>query len=281
MSQKPRSDDDDILAPAARQCVNTKTYVAGEPALRPVGRIPSVVEKAGRRAYQVEYRGGEVHPKGTNAGGTFTVPAFLPADQLRVAFRVWYPRDFPWGAGMERVGGKIFGFKIGDGEASGGRYSTTGATYRMTWNRNGGVGPYLYPQLRRARGKNEDSPLTWAELDQSKDVQEVGDITAGVHLWYPEPRDRENPAKWDLKLTTEAWNRVEMYCKLNTPGKRDGVLEITVNGVTKRLDTVRYRYDNAQITGLMLSTFFGGGTKEYAPPRDTKAWYADFKVSAA
>jgi hypothetical protein len=256
-------------------------YEAGDPRLGPKGkRMPPVVTKAGKKAYQVEYKGGEIHPKGTNAGGSFTVPAFLPAEQLRVAFRLYYPKDFPWGTNMKKVGGKIFGFDIGDGEASGGNYSTTGASFRLTWNLNGGVGPYLYPELKRPYDAKKDGKPTWALLDQSKEVQKIGDIGGvAMHLWYPDKKDRDDPKAWTFKLKTEEWNDIEMFCKLNTPGKQDGILEVAINGVRKRVDSMRYRYDNAKINALMLSTFFGGGDKDYAPPKTTNAWYADFQLS--
>jgi hypothetical protein len=238
-------------------------------------RIPPIVTKAGKKAYQIEYEARQRGPGGTNVGMAFRVPAFLPAEQLRVRFKVYYPQDYPWGPEMKKTAGKIFGFQIGEGESSGGKYSTTGATFRVTWNLNGGAGPYLYPQLKRDHGGTP----TWSQLDQTDEIKRIaggGDISGvAMHLWYPEDKND----KWTFKLEKERWNEIEMFCKLNTPGKYDGVLELAINGVRRRTDAFRYRYDKSKINELIFSTFFGGGNLDYAPPRATNAWYADFEVS--
>ena len=67
--------------------------------------------------------------------------------------------------------------------------------------------------------------------------------------------------------------------KLNTPGQKDGVLELAVNGQKRSLSTVRWRNNTAQIMGVQIHPFFGGGSDDYAPPRQTRAWYADFQFS--
>ena len=254
-------------------------FHAGDEGLRIEGRTGPIERKEGHLAYKVIYKKGQIHPKGANTNCTFAPEAFFPSEACRFSFKIFYDEKFPWGPEMSKVGGKIIGFKIGTGDASGGNYSTTGATYRLTWAINGGVGPYLYPQVRNnySRQHNNDTNIDWSLLDQSAGVRKVGYVAAGIHMFYP--KNKKDPACWDLKLRRGEWNDVEMFCKLNNPGKHDGILEITVNGVSKAINTVRYRNDKATINSVQLSTFFGGGTKVYAPPHDATAWYADFAFS--
>lgn len=271
-------------APAAAPAPDASGFVlfeAGHPGLRVSGKkVPPVVRKDGRPAYEVLYRAGKVHPGGTNTSCTFAPAGFFPSEQCRFRFRLWVDAAFPWeGVNPRQVGGKIIGFKVGTGDASGGNYSPTGATFRLTWAFHGGVGPYLYPQVRRAHSAaRSGEDISWEDLDQSPEVQKVAYVAKGVHMFYP--KDKKDPGAWDLRLRKGAWNDVEMFMRLNTPGRYDGVLATTINGASKSISSVRYRYDDAKINGIVLGTFFGGGTTKYAPPTDVRNLYADFAFSA-
>ena len=216
----------------------------------------------------VTYEGGKVHGGATNCNIRFNPPGVFPCTQCRADFQVWVADNFPFvKAPGKSIGGKFGGFEIGDGLASGSRYSTTGATYRVTFHEGGTLTGYLYPQLKAAFN---GSPAM-AQVDQSKELEKVSVVQAGVHVWHKNT---------DLAFKKGQWNPVSMFIKLNTPGKKDGVMELTVNGVTKRLDTVRYRNDTATINTFHLSTFFGGGTVKHAPPQDTTVWFADYAFRA-
>lgn len=255
------------------------SFVAGSPLLRASGRVPAVVTKEGRAAYEVVYAKGAIHPKGTTANCTFAPDGFFPADACRFRFKVWFEDGFPWGPDMKKVAGKLIGLTIGKGSATGGNYSSTASTYRVTWSHGGGVQAYLYPQVRGTFSKKRaGEDIAWDQLDQSPQVRAAAYVATGVHVFAP--RDKKDPAAWDLRVHTGRWNDVEMVVRLNTPGRYDGVLGLTVNGVTRTLDTVRYRYDDAPLTAVSLGTFFGGSTRDYAPPRDTRAWFADFEFTA-
>ena len=185
---------------------------------------------------------------------------FFPAREVWFAFRWFVDPNFPWTpSDVKKSAGKILGFKIGTGEASGGNYSRTGATYRVVWHHDGGIGPYMYPQAASA-----------SNLDQSDEVKAVWKVQMGMHLF---------PGR--LWLRRNAWNDVAMYCKLNTPGKKDGVVKLTVNGQSVVLRSFRYLLagSKAAINGVMLQTFFGGGSSEYAPPRATHSWFSDFRFA--
>jgi hypothetical protein len=254
----------------------------GDPGLGIEGKeIAPVVTKAGIPAYEVRFKKGLIHGKGSNMYCNLTPRGFFPSEQCRFAFKVWFDDNFPWGDEMKKVGGKLLGFRIGEGDAQGGDYSPTGASFRMTWARYGGVGPYLYPQVRGGFSKKKSGGnINWDKLDQSEEVQAVSGIASGMHMFYPKGKGKKGGIEnWDLRLHKGRWNDIEMFCKLNTPGKKDGVLEVTVNGVKKALSTVRYRYDTSKLEQIKISTFFGGSTEEYAPPQDTRLWFADFAFS--
>ncbi len=256
-------------------------FAPGDARLAASGRVPPIVTKAGKQAYEVTFKKGMIHGKGSNVHCNLAPRQFFPAEQCRFSFKVWFDDNFPWGTDMKKVGGKLLGLIIGTGDASGGEYSPTGASFRMTWNYNGGVGPYLYPQVRSGfdKGGRGGQNISWDLLDQSDEVKAVSTVATGVHVFYP--KDRKDPDSWELRLRKGGWNEVEMFCRLNTPGRKDGTLEVTVNGTTKRLTSVRFRNDSAAIEGVKIHSFFGGATKDYAPPQDTRMWYADFGFSRA
>jgi hypothetical protein len=244
-------------------------------------RVPPVVTKAGKRAFEVVYKRGEIHPKGTNSNFMFGPKQFFPSTQARFAFKLYVDDAWPWNTGsdgQEKIGGKLLGFDIGKGSASGGNYSKTGSSYRLTFAENGGIGPYLYPQVRQPRSHRD--PASEKDIDQVAEFWDIGRLTAGgTHMFYPKGNRKGKP--WTLQIKKGQWNDMEMFMKLNTPGKYDGVIEATINGATVRFDKVRYRYDEAKINGIQMGTFFGGGTKAYAPSRDLKTWWADFSFAAS
>lgn len=258
-----------------------KFFKAGDAALGASGKGATPVNKAGKLAYEALYKKGKIHGGGSSLNLDIIPKEFFPAEQLRFSFKIMYDDNFPWDPPREKVGGKIIGFFIGKGSASGGNYTKTAASFRLTWSFNGGVGPYLYPQVKNpfSKGGSGKPDIPKEDLDQSQEVWDVSYVAAGMHVFFP--KKKEDPNAWELKFKKGQWNDVEMFIKLNTPGKKDGLLSLTVNGVTKSLKTVRFRNDNAKIERVEIATFFGGGTQDYAPPADTKAWYADFGFSKA
>lgn len=232
-------------------------------------RVPPVVVKDGRRAFEVTYKANQRGGGSSNAAFHIAPRPLFPAEEVRISFKLWFDKSFPWtlNASTPQVGGKLGGFEIGKGSASGGNYSTTAASARITWKNEGGLLGYVYPQLRSATSDK----VTWSQLDQSAEFQKIARISMGVHVFVP-PKGRE----YRLTMRKERWNDISIYIKLNTPGKHDGVLELSVNGVTERTEAVRYRHTPIKVEGFNLHTFFGGSQR---PPTETKAWYADFRLS--
>ena len=243
------------------------------------GSPGTLVTWNGLQAIQATYAAGQRGGSSSDLRCSFTYGNFFPATQLWFGFK-WYVADnFPWDAGqIPKAGGKILGMRIGDGDASGGDYSSTGASFRVTWSWTGGIGPYMYPQLRN---NVSGRAVSKQEMDQSDEVWSTagGQIAKGLHLFHPPHRSKQDPAAWPMRVLKGQWNDISIFCKLNTPGQKDGIMKITVNGVSRALTSFRYRYDNAQIEDININTFFGGGDSSYAPRQETRSYYADFKFS--
>jgi hypothetical protein len=257
-------------------------YAAGDALLQVRGsKIAPVMRTADDRvAYNVMFRRGVIHGEGSNMNALLAPGAVFPTEECRVAFKLFVAPGFPWGTDMKAVGGKLIGFEIGTGKASGGNYTSTGSTLRITWSYHGGVGPYFYPQVREGQSKaTTGKNIDWAALDQHKSVQDVSYIATGIHMFHP--KDKKRVESWELRLREGVWNDVQLYVKLNTPGKYDGIGEIVVNGVARRNAAMRYRYDAAKINGVRIHPFFGGGSQDYAPTRDAQLLYSDFTFSRA
>ena len=239
--------------------------------LKATGEIPSIVTKAGKRALEVICKGGMIHNEGSNTRIKMAPSGYFPATSSRVKFKIYFDDGFDWQEKPgHKVTGKLGGFKIGPGNASGGRYTTDGATYRLTFSKDRGARAYFYPALKKAT----TSDVTWSELDQKKALMDDSYIAMGVHVFAPNRVSR-------LRFAAGQWNQVEMFCKLNTVGKYDGVLELAINGTRLRLSDVRYRYTDIKIEYFLLDIFFGGSDTEYAPKKDTRMWYTDFEFGSS
>lgn len=239
------------------------------------GAVPPVVTKAGKRAFEVTYPKGQRGGSSSNSNFTIAPAALFPTNEIRISFKLWFDDSFPWTptASMPRIGGKLGGFEVGKGAASGGEYSATAASFRITFSNEGGLLAYVYPQLRRSFSDPDGSNIPWSLLDQTPGMQKISKVNKGLHVFVPEGGKRGD---FDLKMRKGAWNDISMYVKLNTPGKYDGILEVAVNGVRERTEEARLRYTDIPVTGFLMHTFFGGSQR---PPTDTKAWYADFSFS--
>lgn len=256
---------------AIRDTFNNIGFGVALDRLNASGETPAIVTKAGKKALEVLCKMGVRGPDGCNSGLKLKPKGMFPATACRVKFKIWFDNTFEWKqTDTHKVTGKLGGFKIGSGNASGGRYTTDGASYRLVFHKDRGAVSYFYPALKR----NTTSDISWSDADQKPSLVSQSYIATGIHVFVPNRTAQ-------LRFVSGKWNQVEMYCKLNTLGKHDGVMELVVNGQRQRLDQVRYRYTDIKIEYFHLDVFFGGGSQEYAPPRDTKIWYTDFELGSA
>jgi len=81
-----------------------------------------------------------------------------------------------------------------------------------------------------------------------------------------------------------AWTEIEERVVMNTPGVQNGILSIKVNGVERiRYNNLVFRgrnYPNLVVDGMMVQTFFGGGSEWWATPSTQWIKFRDFVLSA-
>jgi hypothetical protein len=85
------------------------------------------------------------------------------------------------------------------------------------------------------------------------------------------------------RFTPGRWHRLEQIVTLNTPGQRDGRLQVRVDGKPV-LDEqgLLFRTTAAlKIEGIFFSTFFGGDDPTWASPKTTYADFARFTLDDA
>ena len=155
-------------------------------------------------------------------------------DACVVGFDIWFDKGFEFGCK-----GKIGGLQIGTGKASGGQYSSNGATHRMMWDRDGKTA-YAYVYIPQGTASRQPGPLS-----------NPGQY--GESVWKTE---------FAGQLKTGEWLRVELGVKLNTPGRNDGKMFMRVGDVDKTLDNVYWRTSGTMdITKFGFGIFHGGPCK--------------------
>jgi hypothetical protein len=81
---------------------------------------------------------------------------------------------------------------------------------------------------------------------------------------------------------TGRWVQIVQHVRLNTPGQADGVLDVWFQGeqVLHRTDITYRTVRDLKIDGVFFSSFFGGGDRSWATPRDQYADFAAIHLSA-
>lgn len=80
---------------------------------------------------------------------------------------------------------------------------------------------------------------------------------------------------------TGRWACVEQAVRLNTPGRSDGTIDVSIDG-RRALHSGGLEFRTASrlgIDGIFFSTFFGGSDPSWATPRGQYVDFADFAVS--
>ena len=187
---------------------------------------------------------------GMSSGGAFHANPFksLPASSCVVSYALFVPQGFNF-----NKGGKLPGVCFGDSLkscASGGDWSNTSGSARVWFNGSGRISAYVYMPF--------GDPKT-AYNKQTAAVRRVMKLTGRTGIYILE--------KSPLQLRVGSWNALSMTVTLNAPGQSNGSLGISVNGVSRQLDGIRWR-DTAsiRISSLNIVSFFGGGSRDWAAP---------------
>jgi hypothetical protein len=173
--------------------------------------------------------------RGMGAGGRHALhkqwkgSPFPFRDGALVGFDVNFAPGYEWGCQ-----GKLGGLFIGTGKASGGVYSSDGASHRIMWDRGGGAHAYVY--IPKGTAGRQPSLLS-----------RPGNYGQGV--WKRDFAGVFKPG---------TWHRVELGVKLNTPGRSDGLLLMRIDGISRSLSGVYWRQGSEPITRFAFGVFHGG-----------------------
>ena len=107
-----------------------------------------------------------------------------------------------------------------------------------------------------------------------------------VYTYFP---DKPTEPRWGVdilimkNLQKNKWYTIKQYIKLNTPGQRNGILKMYVDGNLELNKTnVLYRESNkgnVKINHLIFHTYRGGGdTSEWSSPTTDYTYFDDFKL---
>ncbi|THU85385.1 hypothetical protein K435DRAFT_783350 [Dendrothele bispora CBS 962.96] len=167
------------------------------------------------------------------------------AKEATFRYSVFFPDDF------EHVkGGKLPGLYGGDDaenskSCSGGRRDTSCFSIRLMWREEGSGELYTYLPDVDANKKQCDVP----------------------------PESHCNP--------TRKWTTVSQRVKLNDAEEANGEMELFVGGdsVIKVTGLEIRDSDKGRMRGIIMQTFFGGSTPDYASPKDQSIYFGDFSMA--
>ena len=222
-------------------------------------------------------------PKGNRQGfgyhASFERAGIGALDDVHYRYRVFFPDDYVWRNRRGGGGGKLPGLA---GKAPGGDEEKVGAggqrwngatevgrrdvadadgwSARLLWNKDRTLATYLYAPWPVGL----PSRRSWFGYSQT---------------CRADPHDRESTK---LELRSGAWNTIELHVRMNTPGHRDGVFELWLNG-RRCVDRVDIEYRSAAHPDLRITeqyvTWFYGGPPSDAPDRDATIYFDDAVLS--
>jgi hypothetical protein len=197
------------------------------------------------------------------SGGSFSANPrdSLPKDEVTLSYSVEFPGNFDF-----KKGGKLPGVCIGSTNkecSAGGDWRKGEGSIRVMWRANNGKNPYAIGYVYTTHGDPKKGAQ--AQGPQSKGSMSPSERT-GHNFWK-----QGSPFK-----LRHGWNTIRVYIKLNTPGRQDGIYEMSVNGVTKRVNDAVFREKNEEmVQTFKFVSFFGGGDSSWATPN--KQLYVNFK----
>jgi hypothetical protein len=213
---------------------------------------------------------------GMDSGSGFRARPFskLPADHVVLNYEVFFPQDFKW-----VKGGKLPGVSIGAGDidASGGDWKEDGGSFRVMFREEGQAIAYVYLPLqicKKGTKKQRDGTLEVQGREFKKAAVGTAGKHAGLDLWFKHGEP--------LQLKKGAWNTICVEVRLNTVGKANGFLGLTVNGQKRTLDSVVYRTDSdVHVNWVLFASFFGGSTDDWEAKKQEKILYRNFSFASS
>lgn len=214
---------------------------------------------------KVFYPKGSYSPSRSPQGGIgfYASPyEIFPAEDVTISYDVKFDETF-----QSVLGGKLPGLFLSEGldkkymrDASGGKHNNNTSSVRIAWRKDFLGEAYVYLP------KNQS-------LEYSQIENYIENETFGDSLWRGKFQFKKNE-----------WNTVMIRVKVNTfnenvNANNDGVLEVSINGNKQIFDKVVWRTNpSVNVTAILFSTFFGGGSIKYATPVDTWSYFKNFRA---
>jgi hypothetical protein len=203
----------------------------------------------------------------SNAGAHFRAqPKGFPYSEVAVSYKVFFPRDWDF-----VLGGKLPGVWGGDPGSGGGNWNSDGWSARVMFREGGEAVAYLYMSTDQGSyNGSEKCPLV---KNQGTGFDDIAHHTngAGIDIWR----------KKGLQLKKGTWNSVTLAVKVNTRGKADGSITLTVNGKTQTFNKICWSKTSQKINGLTFASWMGGGSAEYAPKKTQRADFKDITITGS
>jgi len=184
---------------------------------------------------------------GPERGGVGWRFPIAAADAVELRYTVTFSRDFDW-----VKGGKLPGLGGGPENVTGGKPATgtNGFSARLMWRADGRGEAYVY------------------------------------HMHQPDKYGESMPFPGDFRFPAAAPIGVRMQLAMNTPGHRDGRLDVWIRlpdapeaHVVSRSDMEWRSTADVAIDAVLFQTFHGGGDRSWAPRRPCSTVYEDIVVS--
>ncbi|MFK7895252.1 MAG: polysaccharide lyase [Myxococcota bacterium] len=208
----------------------------------------------GGRSLRLLYPKGSVGAVGPSGGGAeWRMNLGQSHDELYLSYRIRFGADFDF-----VLGGKLPGLAGGAGNTGGNTPNgTDGWSARMMWVT---YGP--------------------APGDRANAIQ---------YVYHPDqPGTFGHNIRWDdtadgswAEFEADRWYSFQHRIIMNTPGQYDGAIQAWLDGeLVLDMDGLRFRdVATLGVDQLLFSTFFGGGSANWAPTKDEFIFFDDFVVS--
>ena len=209
---------------------------------------------------------------GMDSGSGFKSKPFLkfPTDHAILEYQVFFDKEFDW-----VKGGKLPGFGLGPGNdaAVGSDWQDDLGSFRIMWREEGQGIAYLYLPLQIAKDGTRDGTITIQNQEfENAAIMSLGKH-AGIDLFFKDDGKH-------LQFKKNKWNSVKLEVKLNSPGKKDGFLELTINDTTRRVSNVLFRNTrDIQINVALVMAFFGGSSNDWAASKEETIQFKGFEMT--
>ncbi|KNC80176.1 hypothetical protein SARC_07455 [Sphaeroforma arctica JP610] len=176
-------------------------------------------------------------------------------------YEVYFDENFDFAKG-----GKLPGMHGGDRTCSGGHKATGSDCFstRLMWRENGDGEAYLYLPM---------------SLQRNSFCNKCSGYSAGTTC---DEMTHCSMNRASFSFRKGQWNKIKMQVWMNTDGNQDGFWNLYHNDrLVMSENSLGYRIDKSvPLSGMYFSTFFGGGSSDYAPVYDTQIDFKGFRLTA-